>query len=154
MSNLENTIASLSLWTRSYKHKGQPPLNRQKFGVNGVMNSNGWIVIVNSDWIVNFFFLSPKRGESIVELKFFVFLLVQILSGEAWQGQSIVKHESMTKAKHDMMKIPSFSFWRTLKWALLEAWGWDHSYQLSGISLLEAWDNIFEYCNHFGRCVG
>ena len=59
---------------------------------------------------MNFFFLSPKRGESIIELKIFVFLLVQILSGEAWQGQSIAKHESMIKVKHDMMKIPSFSF--------------------------------------------
>ena len=57
---------------------------------------------------MNFSFLSPKRGESIVELK--IFVLVQILSREAWQGQSIAKHESMIKAKHDMMKIPSFYF--------------------------------------------
>ena len=51
------------------KYKGQPPLNRQKFRVNSVMNSNEWIVIVNSDrWIVNFF-LSSKHGESFVKLK-------------------------------------------------------------------------------------
>ena len=47
-----------------FKHKGQSPLNRQKFEVNSVMNSDGWIMTVNSDrWIVNFF-LSSKHRES------------------------------------------------------------------------------------------
>ena len=45
------------IWTKldlkTSKLKGQPPLNRQNFGVNSVMNSKKWTVSVNSNqWTV------------------------------------------------------------------------------------------------------
>ena len=109
------------------------------------MNSNGRIVIVNSEFLL---FVSKTWG---INCRAENFCLLQILSGEAWQGQSM----KASKAKHDMMKIPSFFFFEGLQNELCQKHEVEiTSYQLSRISLLEAWDNILEYCNHFGRCVG
>ena len=96
------------------------------------MNSNGWIVTVNS----KFHFLSPKRGEWIVELKILVFGADYVRRNmakcnKAWPNQS--------KAWHN--EESSFFFWKNFKMTLVRSNIFCHEHGITFWILKQSWSS-------------